>query len=221
MDESGPKILTQTEFNKTVLRSYTNVVHFENYIVDNIAECVVPWFYTITFSNCKIKSLYCIADSRGIDNVFNACEIVDYDKIPHYGVTFDKDCIFVKPRKSVCPEEGAFIGWKKCLFEIKINGMIRTEKCIVKLWIPKDAKRSNAFSNKCRCSKAKVLGVYDLFGNELTGVQCARSACSCSGTKYVKDRWVYPDSFDEEWYRECSHGIHFFMTFDEAVDYLI
>ena len=221
MDEGGLKVLTQEEFNTKVLSSYTNVVYFENYFVDNIEEHLVPWFSTLVFVNCKIKSLYFIEGSRCIYNVFNACEIVDLDKIPHYRITFDKDCVFVKPHKSACPEEGSFIGWKKCLFEIKINGVIRTEKCIVKLWIPKDAKRSSAFSNKCRCSKAKVLGIYDICGNELTGVQCARSAADYSDTKYVKDRYVYPDSFDEEWYHECSHGIHFFMTFDEAVEYFI
>src|SRR6185437_601233 len=50
------------------------------------------------------------------------------------------------------PEEGAFIGFKKC------QGGV-----IVKLLIPEDAKRSHGTERKCRASKAVVL---DVFGAE-------------------------------------------------------
>ena len=215
LDESKLKILTQEEFDTKVYNALSNVINFENYIVDGITEEHVPWFITFNFVNCKIKSLYDDLKNTFISNVFNGCEIVDLEKIPHYKVTFDKDCVFVKPHKSVCPEEGEFVGWKQCI--LKRRKYIKW--CIVKLLIPKDAKRSSAFSNKCRCSKAKVLGIYDIYGNELTNKCRAESLRDVSPVKYIKGHYVYPDSFDEEWCNECSHGIHFFMTFDEALHY--
>ena len=53
-----------------------------------------------------------------------------------------------------CPSEGSFIAWKKA-----------GEK-IVKLLITDDAKRSSATTLKCRCSKAKVLGIENLDGTD-------------------------------------------------------
>ena len=38
---------------------------------------------------------------------------------------------------------------------------------------------------------------------------------------YELGKEVYPDDFDENRYYECSHGIHFFMSFDEARDYYL
>lgn len=38
-------------------------------------------------------------------------------------------------------------------------------------------------------------------------------------TRYEIGEFVYPDSFDEDRWRECSNGIHFFTTFDEAKNY--
>ena len=57
---------------------------------------------------------------------------------------------------SVCPEEGSFIGFKK------LCDKERYKTLICKLEIPADAKRSSAFSRKCRCSKAKVLEILDM-----------------------------------------------------------
>lgn len=54
----------------------------------------------------------------------------------------------------VCPEEGSFIGYKKA------NGHI------VKLRITEDALRSSATSRKCRCSKAEVLSITTLDGED-------------------------------------------------------
>ena len=100
-----------------------------------------------------------------------------------------------------CPEEGSFIGWKKCEANV-----------IVKLLIPEDAKRSSATSRKCRASKAIVL---DVFGAEY-GV----TSRGFMNTLYEKGATVLPDSFDEDRWKECSHGIHFFITRKEAENYI-
>lgn len=98
-----------------------------------------------------------------------------------------------------CPEEGAFIGWKKCEREV-----------IVKLLIPEDAKRSSATSRKCRASKAIVLGVIG-----------AEKAISKNDMNFIYEvgKEMIPDSFDDDRWNECSHGIHFFMTRNEAERY--
>lgn len=99
-----------------------------------------------------------------------------------------------------CPEEGDFIGWKK------VKG------CIVKLLIPAGAQRSSATSRKCRASKAHVLAIYDADGNEKKSVV----SDSYVSTTYKVGEDVLPDSWNEERWTECSHGIHFFITRREA-----
>ena len=98
-----------------------------------------------------------------------------------------------------CPEEGAFIGWKKCE-----NGVL------VKLLIPEDAKRSSATSRKCRASKAIVL--------EVIG---AEKGISKNDMNFIYEvgKEMIPDFFDGNRWNECSHGIHFFITKAEAEKY--
>lgn len=105
-----------------------------------------------------------------------------------------------------CPSDGAFVGWKK------INNVL------IKLEIPADAKRSSATTNKCRCDKAKVLGFYNTLGtDELDMTELVND--KYEECKYVKGEMVYPDSFDEDRWNECSHGIHFFVNKQDAIDY--
>ena len=105
-----------------------------------------------------------------------------------------------------CPSDGAFIGWKK------------VERYLVKLEIPEDAKRSSATTNKCRCDKAKVLDIictsdkHPLNIQEITNFNYAK-------TTYKVGEMVYPDSFDENRWNECSHGIHFFINKQDAINY--
>ena len=103
-----------------------------------------------------------------------------------------------------CPDSGAFIGWKKC-----------RKDTLVKLEILADAKRSSAFGRKCRCSAAKVLEITNADGNQIT------EAVSCRdlGFIYRTGEIVSVDDFDEDRKNECSTGIHFFITRQEAVDY--
>ena len=95
-----------------------------------------------------------------------------------------------------CPEEGAFVGWKKCKNNV-----------IVKLLIPEHAKRSSATSRKCRCSEAVVLDVY--------GAEYGVSEYD-SRFHYHKGETVKVENFDENRWVECSLGIHFFITRREA-----
>lgn len=110
---------------------------------------------------------------------------------------------------TACPEKGSFIGWKKT--KTIVNGYV-----LVKLLIPEDAKRSSATTRKCRASKAKVLEMTLIE----TGERVSHAySIRCPGLEYHTGEYVYPDSFDEDRWNECSNGIHFFMTKDEAIAY--
>ena len=109
-----------------------------------------------------------------------------------------------------CPSDGAFIGWKKVV-DIEFNA-----EFIVKLEIPEDAKRSSATGTKCRCDKAKVLDIF----NAETG----ESADMIMNTNYTQTCYkvgemVEADSWDDDRWNECSHGIHFFINRQEAEEY--
>jgi len=108
-----------------------------------------------------------------------------------------------------CPDEGSFIGWKKVLH----NDI----GFLVKLEIPSDARRSSATGRKCRCDKAMVIEITNLISKQPADV-VVNAAYSLS-TTYKVGEMVYPDSFDENRFNECSHGIHFFINKQEAIDY--
>ena len=104
-----------------------------------------------------------------------------------------------------CPSDGAFIGWKK----VKDN--------LIKLEIPEDARRCSATSRKCRCDKAKVLSVWNMELKE--EVSEVINHAYNQNTLYKVGEMVYPDSFDEDRWNECSHGIHFFINKQDAINY--
>ena len=112
------------------------------------------------------------------------------------GVQYNENTAFFALQ---CPEEGAFVAWKKCYNDV-----------IVKLLIPEDAKRSSATTRRCRASKAIVL---DVIG--------AEKGISRNDASFVYEvgKEMIPDSFDGDRWNECSHGIHFFITRKEAENY--
>ena len=109
----------------------------------------------------------------------------------------------------VCPEEGDFTGWKKA------EGNKNT--VIVKLHIPSDAKRSSATTRKCRCSKAEVIAIYNLDGTVAEETFC-HSDYDHSFI-YEVGKTVEVTDFNEDRWRECAAGIHFFINRQEAIDY--
>ena len=104
-----------------------------------------------------------------------------------------------------CPEKGAFIGYKKA------GGLI------VELQITETAKRSSATTRKCRCSEAIVMSITNLDGSE-SEVPLIASNHDKNFIYKVGEKVEVPD-FDENRWNECSTGIHFFITRDEAVRY--
>ena len=84
----------------------------------------------------------------------------------------------------------------------------------MKLEIAEDAMRSSATGRKCRCSKATVLEVQDLDGTVLEHVAVSGRD---ENFHYVPGSVVSVSDFDENRWNECSTGIHFYITREEAV----
>ena len=104
-----------------------------------------------------------------------------------------------------CPSDGAFIGWKK------VKG------CLIQLFIPEDAKRCSATTQKCRCEFAKVLSIVRIENGE--ELQSIENTSHTPSIVYKVGEIVKPDSFDEDRWNECSHGIHFFINKQDALNY--
>ena len=97
-------------------------------------------------------------------------------------------------QRTILPE-GDLIGWKKLQ-----NGVL------CKLQIPAKAKRvGGLIGRKCRAEFAIVLG------GEGKGLH--------NGHVYKVGETVKPDKYDPNPLLECSNGIHFFITKQEAQDH--
>ena len=106
-----------------------------------------------------------------------------------------------------CPEKGQFTGFKKC------------RNYIVELEIQANALRSSATSRKCRCSAAKVISITEFDGSD-SGVKSVTSNYDSSFIYRIGETVSVPN-FDKCRWDECSTGIHFFITREEAVLYTV
>jgi hypothetical protein len=113
------------------------------------------------------------------------------------GAIYDKE--YLISLTSICPD-GDIIGYKKC-----------KDNIIIKLLIPEYAKRSNATGRKCRASYVKVLHIYN-------GHDVAYSSYD-NKTEYRKGNIVVADYWEQNRFKECAGGIHFFLTKAEAERY--
>ena len=109
-----------------------------------------------------------------------------------------------------CPTDGAFVGWKK-VHDDNLAGYY-----LVKLQIMDDSRRSSATGNKCRCDKARVLDISDIANGEHVNVVVNTY---WHNTVYKIGEIVEADSWDEDRWNECSHGIHFFTNKQDAINY--
>jgi len=108
----------------------------------------------------------------------------------------------ILPHFSVCPEEGAFIAWKKC-----------ADNVLVKLEVPAEAKRTSSLvGRKCRAEFVRVLEV-------IGGEKAVSWNINVPRLEYRVGEIVYPDKYDDDIRVECSNGIHFFITRREAEEF--
>ena len=181
-------------------------------------------FTVVTFKNCTFKNIIFKDDPR---RCFTKCTLLNCS----YDETFKQSFAETAP----CPSEGEFIAWKKAIIPLlddtlenymdHVYGTVFINyaftyptPCIIKLLIPEDAKRSCALSNKCRCDKAKVLDIQDMFGKSLHDT-IAYSQFDPTFKYNIGETITPRKPFDDNPFNECSSGIHFFMSREEAVNY--
>ena len=141
------------------------------------------------------------ADLRGADLYGANLRDADLRGANLRGVRYNEQTAYYAMQ---CPEKGAYIGYKKA------------EGKIVELEIQADAKRSSATTRKCRASKAKVLSITSIDGKE--HFEEAKSSRDQSFV-YRVGKTVEVKDFDEDRWKECSTGIHHFITREEAAMY--
>lgn len=162
----------------------------------------------VSFNNCNLTGANLIHTSL-ISADFSYSDLQDAKLTPHLMYNCDlSDAKNLSESTAasllVPPEKGRFIAYKKLASE-----------SIAMLEIPASAKRSSATTRKCRASKAKVLKIWDSEGNLI------ESQCSSWNYRFVYEvgKIVEVKDFDDNRWNECSTGIHFFMTKQEAIDY--
>lgn len=220
-------------YSKTMRGCIFREVTFQNcqFISTNFSEC---HFNLCKFENCEfarntleecafffssVQKCHSI-DNRMFNSFFNNSSFFnfnsEYDTFcssSFSGESVAKDCSLTYSTirncfglLQTCPEKGSFIGFKQLQHDV-----------IAELEIPADACRTSGFSRKCRADKAIVLGFYNKKGEPLN-LTYERSGYD-GNFIYTRGEAVHADYFDSE-RKTCAHGIHFFLTFQEAVDYI-
>jgi hypothetical protein len=163
-------------------------------------------FHSADFRSANFHSAdFCSADFRSANFSYADFRFADFRFANFRFANFHSADFSIKVNESTiglllaCPEEGSFIGYKKCAGGI-----------IVKLQICEDAKRSSATTLKCRASKVLVL--------DIEGANTAVSKYDYRFIYRIGQIIEIPD-FDENRWNECSTGIHFFMNKEVAKNY--
>lgn len=174
-----------------------------------IERCTITNTYVsyCDLRRCRIEN-NTISDIKLNQDDFKDAEIAGSNTVT--GIT--RDIAGLPPL--VCPESGSFVAYKRAQ---TVSG----NPVIIKLLIPEDAKRSSATTRKCRASKAKVLEFYKPSGELISAAKLKRAYSSFNSEfKYERGETVEPlTQFCENRWEECAPGIHFFITFKEAVEY--
>lgn len=177
-----------------------------NFLNTEFTKCE---FYELVFVGCD-NNYSKFRDCQGFDSITFDDMFVDI-----FGHTVDTDSYY--PVR--CPSDGAFIGWKRVKYS---QGYGKDRKyALIKLEIPEDAKRisaSSLFDRRCRCSKAKVLEIHDVDTNESLNAVVNYNN-EARKLRYTVGETVYPDSFNDNRWDACSHGIHFFINKQDALEY--
>lgn len=86
------------------------------------------------------------------------------------------------------------------------------------LLIPADARRTSSTMNTCRCDKAKVLKIT----NPDESVKFDEAVSFVDGDfVYRTGEMAYAKGFNPDRWRDSTGGIHFFLSKEEALGYLM
>ena len=106
----------------------------------------------------------------------------------------------------------------KILTENIIGYKISAEKYIIVLEIPAGAIVFSVNGDKCRTNKAKVIDIYNPLMIEDKAAR-AHSMFDKRFSYYIGDEFNIKD-FDLQYNKECSSGIHFFMTREKLFEFM-
>lgn len=109
--------------------------------------------------------------------------------------------------RNIVPETGAFEAYKKV-----------RDGDVLRLLIPADAVRvGGVLGRKCRASKAEVLGL--AWSREGRASEKVWYSKHDGNFTYKRGQILTVNDFDPSPLIECTRGIHFFMTLQEAIEY--
>lgn len=175
---------------------------FEKSILDNVSCRNTDFSYSnfngaslkaTDFRTCKLDYCQCLSTDFAYSILLDASM---------EGIKIDKN---TKHYSNECPEKGCFIGYKKCFNDL-----------LVTLLIPSDARRSSGTNPACRCDKAKVIAITNLDGS---GFYNEANSLVDENFIYRLGQYSYADGFEENRWLDSSHGIHFWMSKEEAIAY--
>ena len=176
---------------------------FDRSILDNVKARNTS-FEGASFVDASLKG----GDFRTCNLSGSDCDGTDFTGSILLDAVLDgiKDSPRTKHFRIHCPETGYFFGYKKCFNDR-----------LVTLLIGKDSKRCSSTTNACRCDRAKVVAITNLDG---TGAYD-------EAVSFVDGNFIYKlgveavaDSYHEDRWLDSSHGIHFWMTKEEALGYM-
>lgn len=106
-----------------------------------------------------------------------------------------------------CPSHGSFIGWYGTFFTFENNDCFG----ILKFEIPLDARRSSAEDEKCRCDKAKLLRIQDIFGHDM-GVSEASISNGSEKYTFALGQITEAKDYEENRFKD-GPGIPFYIDY--------
>lgn len=180
-------------------------------------------FHVIEFNKCELEGIIC--DWGGLDTY----EFFKYDDLIYIPTndrirkdgTINEDPIITRLCPLRCPQNGTFLGYKKIVY---IDNCLDKWFCLCTIRIPEEALRMSSTGTKCRCSEAIVVDIQriDRIGNLIEN-QHLMSGFSIFDPNFVYEvgKTVKVDNFDKNIFHECSRGIHFFMSKQEAIEYVM
>ena len=108
------------------------------------------------------------------------------------------------------PEVGSFHGWKKL-----------ADGVLAHVLIPADAERVGGSEfGKCRASKVITLDLWNRSGDHLIDPTARHAGTYRAMAEYQLGEETVADNYDPDPTEQCTGGIHFFLTRQEALDYL-
>ena len=189
----------------------------------NSADFYSANFYSTNFSSASFYSAnfnsanFSFADFNSANFIFANFNSADFSSANFSSANFSSASFSYADFRSadfknsifnyrITPETGKFIGWKKA------------QGKIIKLEIQKAENVSGGLvGRKLRTDKVKVLEIQDKEGKKLD----LKSISSDYNEKFIYNvgKIITEKDFKKDDKIECSEGIHFFITRDEAVRY--